>query len=486
MSDGRYILTTISRLVTSRLIYRVLVAVAIIIVSQYIIADPALADVFEVANSASNIIMIGSEIGMSMVLMRYAAQKKKEDLGHYYGTALLIETLAWVILLVVCVGGYALFAGLTTLFWLLLVLAVNQAIIQYRVVVRSIYRSLYHKELITYVEVLDGLSKVIGIWWITRNVTDITTGAYWIALWLTITTIFFIGVYTLHSFTIVRPKLHTPWMKAMAFEGIWYSLQGVIMSIYFEIDKLVMRALQSLGWADLPAGDIARYGAASRVIIFFLIFHRIGLQAITPYLYASYPNQLEKYRKIVRFSTRYMSAAGIGLGAGIIAMAPEILEILYNGKFQSSATALQIFGLFFIVRFIGITSSQVLATTGQQPKRTKQEAYGVALNIGLDFVLIPWLGFLGGAIATLVTEFIMQTTFFVMTRRLIQDQIFGSLKQVVPALAAGGIMYLLVINLKPLTWLPVTVVSGALVYAGLLLAFRFFTRSDLKMLRRSN
>ena len=484
MSDGRYVLATLSRLVTSRLIYRILVAVAIIQVSQYIIADPALADVFEVANSASNIIMIGSEIGMSMVLMRYATQKKKEDLGKYYGTALAIETLAWVILLVVCVGCYALFNGLTTLFWLLLILAINQAVVQYRVVVRSIYRSLYHKEQITYIEVLDGLSKVAGVWWITHYITDVNQGTYWIAAWLTVTTILFIGIYTLHSFTLVRPQLHTVWMKTMMFEGIWYSLQGVIMSIYFEIDKLVMRALQTLGWANLADGDIARYGAASRIVIFFLIFHRIGLQIITPYLYGSFPNQLERYRKIVQFSTRYMSAAGIGLGLGLIALAPETLQIIYAGKFQSSSAALQLFGVFLIVRFIGITSSQVLATTGKQPLRTRQEGYGVLLNILLDVVLIPLFGFMGAAIASLITELVMQSIFFVMTRRLIQDHIGQSLVKILPALLAGAVMYGVVWSIKDLTWLPITVGVGVLVYAAGLFAFRFFNRSDLKLLRR--
>lgn len=483
-NQGNYILTTVSRLVTSRMIYRVLVAVAIIMVSQYIIADRALADIFEVASSASNIIMIGSEIGMSMVLMRYATQKRSEDLAHYYGTALAIETTAWLVLLVVCVGGYALLNGLNTLFWLLFIFAINQAIIQYRVVVRSIYRSLYHKEYITYIEVLDGLSKVVGVWWITRHVSDIGAGAYWIAGWLTVTTILFIGIYALHSFTLVRPRLHIPWMKPMAIEGIWYSLQGVIMSVYFEIDKLVMRFLQDMHWANLPAGDIASYGAASRIIIFFLIFHRIGLQAITPYLYKSYPNNLERYRRIVRFSTRYMSAAGIGLGAGIIALAKPLLHLIYSGKFDSSAMALQFFGLFLIVRFIGITSSQVLATTGKQPLRTRQEAYGVVLNIVLDLVLIPLYGFMGGAIASLVTELMMQVIFFIMTRRLIQDQIWSSLWQVIPAVAAGGIMGAAVYFSKPYVALYILPIAGAALYFGLLYMFRFFSKADFKLLRK--
>lgn len=483
MSTGSYVLKTISHLVTSRLIYRMLVAVAIILLSKYIIADPVLADIFEVANSASNIIMIGSEIGMSMVLMRYAAHKRKEDLAHYYGTALTIETFAWIILLVVCVGGYALISGLTTLFWLLLILSINQAVIQYRVVIRSMYRSLHHAERITYIEVLDGLSKVVTIWLITHYVSNVTLGAYLIAIIFTLTTIIFISIYGLHSFTLVRPRLQRFFMPAMVREGIWYSLQGVIMSIYFEVDKLVMRALEALHWVVLPAGDIARYGAAARVVIFFLIFHRIGLHVITPYLYKSYPDQLERYRNIVRFSTRYMAAAGVGLGVGIMIMAPEIIQLLYGPKFAGAEVALQFFGLFFIVRFIGITSSQVLATTGNQPKRTRQEAWGVALNIVLDFIFIPLYGYIGGAIASLVTETVVQGVFFVMTRRLIQDKIWSSLWQVAPTVLAGGVMGGVVYWLKPYLSIWIDVLIGVLAYSVLLWIFHFFTAEDKKLLK---
>jgi len=483
-NQGHYVLTTISRLVTSRMIYRVLVAITIIMVSKYIIADPILADKFEVANSASNIIMIGSEIGMSMVLMRYAAKKRAEDLPKYYGTALTIETIAWLVLLVVGLGGCALFYGFTTLFWLLLILSINQAIIQYRVVIRSIYRSLHHAERITYIEVADGLSKVIGIWYITHTISNPTLGAYVIAIVFTATTLLFIGIYGLHSFTLVKPQLAVEHMPNMVREGIWYSLQGVIMSLYFEVDKLVMWVLQGNHWANLPNGDIASYGAASRIIIFFLIFHRIGLQAITPYLYSSYPDHLDRYRRIVRFSTRYMSAVGIGLGAGIIALAKPLLHLIYSGKFDNSALALQFFGLFLIVRFIGITSSQVLATTGKQPLRTRQEAYGVVLNIVLDLILIPLYGFMGGAIASLITELVMQVIFFIMTRRLIQDQIWSSLWQIMPAVLAGSVMGLAVHFAKPYVSFYLLPLAGAVLYFALLYLFKFFSKADFKLLRK--
>lgn len=483
MQTGRYVLSTISRLVTSRLLYRIAVAISVIFVSRYLIVEPAIADTFEVAHAAASILMIASEIGMSMVLMKSGATQSKEALAKRYGTALAIETVAWNLLLLIAVGGYAMLHGLTSLFWLLLLLGINQAVIQYRVVIRAIYRSLYLRERITYIEVIDGLVKLIGIWWITQTITDRETGAYAIALFYAITTIIFIAIYAFHSFHIVRPQWSRVLVQPMMKEGIWYNLQAIIMTVYFEIDKLVMRFFQQTGLVDIADGDIARYGAAARIVVFFLLFHRIGLQVITPYLYASFPNQLERYRRIVRFSTRYMSAAGVGIGAGIIALAPEIVATVYGPRFSGIELALQLFGLFFIVRFMGITSAQVFATTGNQPKRTKQEGLAVILNIILDVLLIPFFGYLGGAIATLITEAVTQCVFFAMTRRLIQDNIPRSLIQLIPALCAGLVMGITVYISKGYLPLWLSVLTGMLLYAALLFFFRFFSKEDQKLLR---
>jgi O-antigen/teichoic acid export membrane protein len=301
-----------------------------------------------------------------------------------------------------------------------------------------------------------------------------------------ITTIVFILIYAGSSFTLVKPKFDRTLLRPLLAEGIWFGLQGVIMTIYFEIDKLMMRLFQITGWVEMADGDIARYGAAARIVIFFLIFHRIGLQVITPYLYAAYRNNLDRYKRIVRFSTRYMSAIGIGLGIGIITMAPEIVQVIYGGKFAGIEPALQLFGLFFVIRFIGITSSQIFATTGNQPKRTKQEGMGVVLNIVLDCICIPLFGYMGGAIATVVTESVMQGAFFVMTRRLIKDGVFSSLLQIFPALVAGGVMGVGVWYSKAALPVWLTPILGALAYAVLLYLFRFFTPADLKLLKKQS
>ncbi|HBY73886.1 MAG TPA: hypothetical protein DEG44_04295 [Candidatus Kerfeldbacteria bacterium] len=495
MSEGNYVLRVMTRLISTRLVYRVLAAISVIIISNYLIADPKLADSFDLATSIASIIMIASEVGMSMVLMRAHAKHTAADMERYYGTALTIETIAWAVIFVGLVGGYALFNGFNTMFWLLAIMALNQAAIQYRVPIRSIYRSSRSGERISYLEIVDGLSKVLGIAAITYLVDTVSTGAYWIAAWYTGTTIFFILIYLLYSFKLVKPAFDRGLIRLLLSQGVWFCAQALITTVYFELGKWILRFYQISGWANIADGDIARYGASSRIVVFFLVFHRIGLQVITPYLYKTYPEQLERYRHIVQWSTRYMTAGGIIVGVLIFAQADLIMHLLYKPAFWNAVPALQLFATFFIVHFIGVTSSQIFATTDNQPLRTKQEALAVIGNVILAVLLIPKFGFLGAALAALVVEVISQAIFYVISRRIIHAPILKTLGHIVPAVLAGGGIAGSLLVAKPF-WTIYTgskveiVVTGAVVslvslvaYAGLLYLFRFFKREDFQLLK---
>lgn len=483
MSQARYVMATLSRLMSARLLYRLFYGVSVILISNYLIEDPVLLDIFEVATAAASIVMIISEVGMSMVVMRSGAQHVQEKLQKYYGTALFIETCAWIVLQILVSGIYALSNGFTSMFWLLCILGIGQAFVQYRVVFRSIYRSLYTKEWITFVEVIDGISKLIGTYIIIKYVSNLTIGIYSISLWFTFTTFVFVGIYGLVSMRHVKPKIDSALIKPMLTEGIWFSVQALVMTVYFEIDKLMLRLFQITGWADIPDGDIGRYTAAARLILFILIFHRIGLQVLTPYLYKHYENNMERYRQIVHISTHYLGALGIAMGIGLFVLADEIIHLLYKPQLWNSATALKVFAVFLAIRFIGITSSQIFATTKHQPLRTKLELASVIVNIILNCIFIPRYGFLGGAISTLITETLFQIVMYIISRRIIEDGLVYSIARLLPALLAGLAMGTTIFYLKQWVYFLVTIPIGAIIFTVLLIVFKFFNKQDLALLK---
>ncbi len=483
MSQARYVMATLSRLMSARLLYRFFYGVSVILISNYLIEDPVLLDIFEVATAGASIVMILSEVGMSMVVMRSGAQHVTEKLQKYYGTALTIETVAWISLQVLVSGIYALSNGFTSMFWLLCILGIGQAFVQYRVVFRSIYRSLYTKEWITFIEVIDGIFKLVGTYLITKYITDLTVGIYSISVWFTFTTFIFVGIYGFVSMRHVKPILDTTLIKPMLTEGIWFSLQAVVMTVYFEVDKLMLRLFQTTGWADIPDGDIGRYTAAARLILFILIFHRIGLQVITPYLYKYYESNIELYRKIIHISTRYLGALGIAMGVGLFVLADEIIQLLYKPQLWNSAGALRVFAIFLTIRFIGITSSQIFATTKHQPLRTKLELVSVFVNIILNCFFIPRYGFLGGAISTLITEVVFQIIMYSISRRIIQDSLVYSLLHLLPAVAAGLVMGGAIFYLKEWMHFLFTIPLGICIFVALLFVFKFFNKQDLALLK---
>ncbi len=484
MSKARYVLTTVSRLLSARLLYRLFYALSVILVSNYLISDPALLDAFDVASASVSIMMIVSEVGMSMVVMRSGSQHDTKKLERYYGTALVIETVAWTTLFIGVLGVYALSAGFTTMFWLLAILGIGQAIIQYRVVFRSIYRVLYKKEWITFIEVIDGILKLIGIFLITKFIIDPQLGIFAIAGLYTVSTMVFVAIYGLNTFRYIKPKYEPTLLKPMLKEGTWFSMQALVMTVYFEIDKLMLRLFQSNDWADIADGDIGRYTAAARLVVFLLIFHRVGLQVITPYLYANFNKNMKLYRKVTALSTKYLGALGIGMGVGLFMLGDQIIRLIYKPDLWQSIPALQLFGVFVAIRFIGITSSQIFATTNQQPLRTKLEFGSVVFNILLDIVMIPLYGFMGGVIATVITELLLQIVFYVISRKSIAASIWKQLQAILPAILASGIMAASIFVLKPFSPVLLTIPVAMIVYAIALYGLRFVKPREFTMLRK--
>ena len=480
---GRFVIATASRLISARLLYQLLYAVAIIQVSNYLISEPELLDTFDVATSIVSILMMVSSMGLGMVVMRHGAQKEVSQFGRYFGTALGIETVVSVMLYAVALTVYGSAYGFTPLFWLLAILGLSQAALQYRVVLRAVYRSLYASEKITYIEIIDGALKLAGVWWIVHNIESIEYGVYAIASWFSLTTIVFIGIYGLNTLRYVKPSFKSSLVSPMMREGSWFAVQAIVMTVYFEIDKLMLQLFQSTGWYEIPDGDIGRYSAAARLIVFLLLFHRIGSQVISPYLYANFEKNMDRFRKIVRLSTKYQGTLGIGMGVGLWLLGPDIIALIYREELAAAGQALRWFGLFIIVRFVGVTSTQVFATTKQQPTRTKFIVAGVLFNIALDAVLIPMYGFMGGVYATVVTETGFQVLFYIMSRRSIHTKVGQELLQLLPAVGAAIAMTALIWLLQGALPTVALVALGAMAYGCGLVVLGFIRQEDIRLLK---
>lgn len=112
-------------------------------------------------------------------------------------------------------------------------------------------------------------------------------------------------------------------------------------------------------------------------------------------------------------------AAGLcGLAVvGFVPAADEVIGLLYGPQFVEAATAARL--VVLAAAFSSVTMIALAVLVSAQKLRVFPwiAAGGVALNVGLNVVLIPRWSMAGAAAATLVTEALLAVAFLVLTRR---------------------------------------------------------------------
>lgn len=93
----------------------------------------------------------------------------------------------------------------------------------------------------------------------------------------------------------------------------------------------------------------------------------------------------------------------IPAAAGLILVAAPVVELFFGSEYSGAVPVLQIFAIYAV--FVSVTklTSNGLDYLGRARARAIAKGTTAVLNLGLNLVLIPWLGVTGAAIATVVT-----------------------------------------------------------------------------------
>src|SRR5205814_4261478 len=107
--------------------------------------------------------------------------------------------------------------------------------------------------------------------------------------------------------------------------------------------------------------------------------------------------------QIGQFSSLSIVAA-LPLVAFGFAMGSEIMGALFGGAYRSSGTAFAILLSSSAAVLVNANIGQILLACGDDRGFLLSVTVGAVVNVGLNLALIPALGMIGSAVATLVAE----------------------------------------------------------------------------------
>jgi O-antigen/teichoic acid export membrane protein len=116
-------------------------------------------------------------------------------------------------------------------------------------------------------------------------------------------------------------------------------------------------------------------------------------------------------------SLRWMIIYQAALLAPLIVWADPIVELLFGAEYQESADVLRGLAPYIFLTGLSPLLSNTVTYLGQAARRIPIVVAALAVNVALNFALLPWIGIVGAAIATSVSYALYVPAHFRICRR---------------------------------------------------------------------
>lgn len=127
-----------------------------------------------------------------------------------------------------------------------------------------------------------------------------------------------------------------------------------------------------------------------------------------------YKNDRAKYNDYVSLGTKIVSFFAIPGYIGIVLASNNFTYVMFGKAFMPAAFTIQILAALILIKSFGdILCYQVIISSGNEKKLIKSYILSAIVNIILNLLLIPVLQQNGAAIASVISEFIVNITLFI-------------------------------------------------------------------------
>ncbi len=252
-----------------------------------------------------------------------------------------------------------------------------------------------------------------------------------------------------------RSARFEPALVLPVFRRSWPLMVNALLGLaIFNSDLIFLRLFRdatTTGW----------YAAAYTLISFLLNLGNAYSVSLLP-SFAGLATALDARRQLYGDASAQVFAGAWPVALGGALVAPDLIALVFGPGFEPSGRALQLLLWSIPLSFLRTVPQVALIAVGQQHRVLRVTAWCMVLNLGLNLLLIPRLGLLGAAGATVLTEGIRALISLLEARRE-GFPITGPARYWRSLLAGGGMTAALL--LVPGAGFFVRTAVGALAYA---------------------
>lgn len=196
-------------------------------------------------------------------------------------------------------------------------------------------------------------------------------------------------------------KLYFKWVLAKKILGksYHYILSSLMVVIYAQTDKIMIGKM-------LGEKDVGIYSTAVAICSVWTFVLQAIIDSLRPSIIESFNRDRKAYHKNIILLYSIVIWISIVVSTLFCILAKYIILILYGNKYLNAVSPLRIITWYTCFSYIGVARN-IWSVCEEKQKYEKIYALsGAITNIVLNFILIPFWGINGAALASLITQLV--------------------------------------------------------------------------------
>lgn len=185
-------------------------------------------------------------------------------------------------------------------------------------------------------------------------------------------------------------------IKQLLKEAIPIAIASIFTVVYFKIDVLMLSFLRG-------DAEVGFYSAAYRLTDALVFLPAAFTTSTFPLMSKYFKDSFDSFSFAYARTFKYLFAGGLLIAVLVTFASEKIILTFYGPEYQKSVIALQILIWAAAITFISVLISSTCVSSGNQQIISKTAILAALLNVILNMVLIPSTGYVGAAVATVLS-----------------------------------------------------------------------------------
>lgn len=454
---------------TAKVVARLIALVSVLYIIHYLPADRY--GSFTTLVNYTAIVSVLLDLGFNTLFVREGARHHFE-IQRYLRNVMSLRLLMSVVSLVLL----AILLTLNHLGDLLIPGFLLMVLTSYSTLLRN---GLYAVQQLGYEAIAVGLESIVLLVLVLIGIKSHQGIAYFVwayAAQYAFSCVYFSVVLAMKRIAVVGWRFEVPLLREWFWKGLPFALTFVLTILYFRIDQPLVYALRShteAGW----------YGAAYKPFEALLFIPMTFLSIVFPVLSIYHRERREELLDAVNRFYKALLLIGWPMGVGMFVLAHPLIDVLR--LYPESEKAFRILAIALAIAFVNNAFIGALNASDRQSSFTWAAGWSLAVNVALNLILIPTIGFVGASWATVATEIALGAAAWTLTARHIGRVPVLSLSWRV--ILAGLVMGVVIWPLRGLTgiWIALPIGAGVAVYLAAVLLLRALSGDEIGWARRA-